>query len=181
MHYLPNALSLTRILMTPLIVIAIFNGLYDRALALCLIAGWTDAFDGWTARWLKAESKTGMVLDPIADKILQVGVFLALGITGLAPVWIVVIVFGRDLLIVAMAALFLITGRKGEFPPSLWGKISTIIQLATAAFVLGRVAAPWEPFGLAMTAVATTWSGIHYCWRAFLWLRRPPTEHRANT
>ena len=171
MSYLPNALSVLRILMTPLIVIAIFHGLYDRALTLCLIAGWTDAFDGWTARWLGVESKVGRVLDPLADKVMQVGVFLALGITGLVPVWVVVIVFGRDLLIVALAAIFLITGRKGDFPPSIWGKISTIIQIATAAFVLGRVAAPWEPFGLAMTAVATTWSGLHYCWRALEWLR----------
>jgi cardiolipin synthase (CMP-forming) len=180
LHYLPNALSFLRILMTPLIVAAIFNGLYDRALVLCLIAGWTDAFDGWTARWLKVESKFGQVLDPVADKVMQVGVFLALGITGLAPVWVVVIVFGRDLLIIAMATLFLISGRRGEFPPSIWGKISTIIQIATAAFVLGRVAAPWEPFGLAMTAVTTVWSGLHYCWRALVWIRTPQIDHRAK-
>ena len=159
--------------MTPLIVAAILNGLYDRALVLCFIAGWTDAFDGWTARWLNAESKFGLVLDPLADKVMQVGVFLALGVVGLVPVWLVVIVFGRDLLIVAMAAIFLMSGRKAEFPPSIWGKISTIIQIATAVFVLGRVGLPMEPMSLAATAVATVWSGAHYCWRAFRWVREP--------
>jgi cardiolipin synthase (CMP-forming) len=178
--YLPNGLSVLRILMTPLIVAAILNGLYDRALVLCLIAGWTDAFDGWTARWLNAESSFGMVLDPIADKIMQVGVFLALGIAGLVPVWIVVIVFGRDLLIVAMAALFLLTGRRGEFPPSIWGKISTILQIAAAAFVLGRVGAPWEPLSLSLTVIATLWSGWHYTWRALRWIWAPPFAHRAK-
>ena len=176
--YLPNALSILRILMTPLIAAAILNHLYDRALVLCLIAGWSDAFDGWTARWLNAESKFGMVLDPLADKAMQVGVFLALGLVGLVPVWLVAVVFGRDLLILAMAAIFLLSGRRGDFPPSIWGKISTIIQIAAAAFVLGRVGEPMEPLSLAATAVATVWSGLHYCWRALRWWRQP---HGANT
>jgi len=170
--YVPNGLSFLRVLLTPLIVAGILNGLYQRALILCVIAGVTDALDGWLARRWGVDSAFGMVLDPMADKVMQVAVFVALGLERLVPLWLVMLVFGRDLLIVGMAAILLITGRRGEFPPSLWGKLSTIIQVGAAVFVLGQLGAPLEPFGLALTAIATAWSGLHYCWRMGSWLVR---------
>jgi cardiolipin synthase len=155
--------------LTPLIVAGILNGYYSRALALCFVAGVTDALDGWLARRLGVESAFGMALDPIADKVMQVSVFVAMGLERLVPIWLVLLVFGRDLLILVMAAVLLITGRRGDFPPSLWGKISTIIQIGTAVIILAQLGDPLEPFGKAMTAVATAWSGIHYCWRTARW------------
>lgn len=169
-QHLPNAISLLRILMTPLVIMGIRSGYYDRALVLAFIAAWTDAFDGWAARHFRVESSVGKVLDPLADKVLQVGVFLALGMEGVVPVWLVSVVFGRDLLILAFAAIFLLTGRHKRFEPTLWGKVSTILQLAAVVLVLARAGAPLEPLALSLTAVATVFSGFHYGWRALEWM-----------
>jgi cardiolipin synthase len=168
--WLPNLLTLVRIALTPLVVTGILGGEYGWAFFWCFTAGITDLFDGAVARHFGAESRLGMVLDPAADKILQVSVFVALGLAGAVPVSIVALVFGRDLLLVAGAIFFRMTGRRVTFPPTIWGKWSTVIQILAASAILGRFGAPFEPLLVSLVAVATVFSGLHYAARGLKWL-----------
>src|SRR5579883_2909018 len=103
-----------------------------RALALFAAAAVTDALDGALARRFGWTSTAGAYLDPIADKALLSGLYLTLAVTGDIPWWLVGLIFGRDLLILAAAGLALLFTRLRAFPPSLWGKVSTIFQVLTA-------------------------------------------------
>ena len=171
MSWLPNFLTLVRIGLTPLTVLDILRGEYAWAFFWCFTAGITDLFDGAVARRLGAESRLGMVLDPAADKILQVSVFVALGMAGAVPVSIVALVFGRDLLLVIGAVFFRLSGRRLTFPPTIWGKWSTVIQILAASAILGRFGPPLEPLLVSLVAVGTVFSGLHYAARAATWLK----------
>ena len=118
--------------------------------------------DGWLARRFHWESKLGAILDPLADKLLLVCMFLALGLDGSIPWWLVSIVIGRDLLLLLGAAC--LYRRIKSFPPSKAGKLSTIIQGITVLVVLFHIW-PW-PFFVA-TAAITVVSGAHYFYRTF--------------
>ncbi len=170
MIWLPNLLTFVRIALTPLVVHKILVGEFTAAFFWCFTAGITDLFDGAVARRFGAESRFGMVLDPAADKILQVSVFVALGMAGAVPWTIVGLVFGRDILLVLGAAFFRATGRRVTFPPTIWGKWSTVIQIFAASAILGRFGAPLEPLLLSLVAVGTVFSGLNYAARAISWL-----------
>lgn len=171
MFWLPNLLTLLRIALTPLVVARILGGEYSWAFFWCFVAGITDLFDGAVARRFGAESRLGMLLDPAADKILQVSVFIALGLAGAVPFSIVGLVFGRDLALVTGAFFFRLTKRRVTFPPTIWGKLSTVIQILAAVAILGRFGNPWEPLLVSLVAVLTVFSGLHYAARAFSWLK----------
>ncbi|MBY0375057.1 MAG: CDP-alcohol phosphatidyltransferase family protein [Bryobacteraceae bacterium] len=173
MRHIPNLLTLLRIALTPMIVLAILDGRLRAALYWCIAAGLSDAVDGWVARQYDAHSRLGQILDPIADKLMQGAVFLTLAWTGAVPVWLVGLVFGRDLMLVAGAFFLWAIGKHTEFPPTFWGKVTTIIQVFTVFFVLAGLDPRVQSFAFAQTTVATTWSGIHYIWRAIAWLRDP--------
>jgi cardiolipin synthase len=174
---LPNFLTLSRLLLVPFAVAAIATGAYSRALALFLIAAATDGLDGFLARRFEWQTRVGAYLDPIADKALLNGAWLALGISGAAPLWLVALVFGRDLLILAMVAAAFLFTKYRNFPPSVWGKISTFFQIAGAFVALVHLAFPRpELAGIARplfwtVAAATAWSGVDYVRRAIVTLR----------
>ena len=111
---------------------------YDSVLTAFALAAATDALDGWTARWLRVESKLGEVLDPLADKVLLTGVFFALAMVRAVPWWITLVVLGRDGAILAGAGALWAWGRRADFPPSLSGKISTIFQMGYVLIVVVR-------------------------------------------
>ena len=181
MFWLPNLLTLLRIALTPLVVVAILDHRFSWAFFWCFWAGITDLFDGAVARRFGAESRLGMLLDPAADKILQVSVFVALGLAHAVPVSIVALVFGRDLCLLLGAAFFRYTGRRITFPPTIWGKWSTVIQLLAAVSILGRFGRPWEPLFVALVAVGTVFSGLHYAARALTWLNVREVEIDSRT
>jgi len=174
----PNLLTCARIILTPWIVIALIYRDCREALWLSCVAGFTDGADGFLARRFGWKSRLGAYLDPIADKFLLTSLYICFGIAGFIPEWLVWLVVGRDALILLMAgAGLLFTGRR-DYPPSLWGKISTVIQIAGAFVFLWSCA-----YSLSITsgvsavaqtavAVATGWSGAHYVWRASSWMRR---------
>lgn len=168
----PNLLTLSRLVMTPFVVAAVLGGSYRLALAIFLVAGITDALDGPAARKWHATTRVGAYLDPIADKILLVAVYLSLGIVGLLPVWLVVLILGRDVLLLASVGALLILTPHREFLPSGWGKLSTFAQIATAvtAITAQAIASPmlerWVGILIWGAAAATLWSGLHYAWRA---------------
>jgi cardiolipin synthase len=99
------------------------------------------------------------------------GVFAALAIARIVPWWLVVVIFGRDLLILlGVASVMLFTDIRG-FPPSIWGKLSTFVQIVTAVAWMGRNALPFRVLDtvswllLWLCAGFTIWSGLHYTWR----------------
>lgn len=178
MRYLPNLLTSLRIVLVPLILLALLSGRYLSALALFGIASVTDILDGAAARRFGSTTSTGAYLDPIADKCLLSGVFLALAAVHFVPWWLVVLIFARDLFILGGVALVMRLTTERHFPPSIWGKASTFVQICTVAFALGRAVFP-IPL-LATTASAMIWpcafftlaSGLHYTFRAIPVLRR---------
>ena len=184
-----NLLTASRLVMAPLAVRAILLGQYRLALGIFVAAAVTDGLDGLVARRLGRLTRLGAWLDPIADKVLLSSAYLALGIAGALPWWLVGIILGRDILILAGAAAALLLTRERNFPPSVWGKLSTFVQIFTAVFVM--VAGAWPGTGLERwagaltwpTAAATLWSGLHYAWRGWQVLRnsrRRPGTSRAR-
>jgi cardiolipin synthase (CMP-forming) len=175
----PNALTMSRLALVPFVVRAVLEGRHRTALALFCVAAVTDVLDGATARRFGLGTQAGAYLDPIADKFLLSGLFLALAAAGIVPWWLVAVILGRDLYILAGAIAMLSFTALRKFPPSVWGKLSTFVQILTAAAWLIR-----NSFGTPATeavaaatiwpcAAFTAWSGVHYTWRALRILRAP--------
>jgi cardiolipin synthase len=132
----PNQLTLLRMVFVPFIVIELVDGRYFWALALFVIAGFSDGLDGLLARKLHQQTLLGQYLDPIADKLLLSSMFLVLSILHKIPWKFTVLVFSRDTSILAASAvLFAIAGLR-DFRPSIFGKANTFSQIAAVFFVL---------------------------------------------
>ena len=171
-RYAPNLLTLARICMAPFLVAAILEDRYALSFYLFLAAGLTDALDGTLARILKQRTVLGSYLDPVADKLLLSTLFLVLMHQGLIPVRVTVMVFGRDVGILVVAALLYAAVGRREFTPSIFGKANTFAQIAAVAAVLLHqlTAAHWVAVvrwvALDATMVLTVVSGFHYAWIA---------------
>jgi cardiolipin synthase len=139
---LANFFTLLRLALVPFILRDIVDGSHVRALVLFFLAALTDLIDGTLARTISGTTQAGAYLDPIADKCLMSGVFLALGAAAVVPWWFVAIVFGRDIVILlgVLGVMALTSVRK--FPPSQWGKLSTFVQIVTAIAWMVRNALP---------------------------------------
>jgi len=135
----PNVLSIIRIILTVPIVIALLKEQYILTLLLFLVAGITDALDGWIAKQFSFQSRLGSILDPMADKILLTCSFIALYWVGIMPLWLLMIIFVRDVIIVAGAlGYFLgeISRDSDLLEPSLISKFNTVLQIALVLFLL---------------------------------------------
>ncbi|HKT89691.1 MAG TPA: CDP-alcohol phosphatidyltransferase family protein [Candidatus Sulfotelmatobacter sp.] len=132
----PNQLTLLRMIFVPFIVIHLVDGRYLWALVLFIVAGFSDGLDGLLARTLHQQTLLGQYLDPIADKLLLSTMFLVLSILHKIPWKFTVLVFSRDISILAASAvLFAIAGLR-DFRPSIFGKANTFSQIAAVFFVL---------------------------------------------
>jgi cardiolipin synthase len=178
---LPNLLSLSRIVLTPVFVLTMLQRRPWAAFFVFLAAGATDALDGFTARLLKLRSTLGIWLDPIGDKVLLTAGFVLLTLPALAqpnalPLWLTVLCIGRDVAI-AVAAFVLITLRgKQTFRPVLAGKASTVCQVFLLYSVLYSNAAGRSPEALGwlyvLTALLTAASWVQYGFIGIAILRR---------
>ncbi len=168
---IPNAITILRLLLTPFVVQAIVNHRAGLAMGLFIFAAVTDVLDGAAARHWKLGTAAGAYLDPVADKCLMVGVFLALAAGNYVPWWFVWIVLGRDIFILSGVAVFYFLTPIRQFPPSVWGKISTFIQIDTAVVWMARNMLEISQLNVLATAmlwlcaVFTLLSGINYAWR----------------
>jgi cardiolipin synthase len=167
----PNLLTLIRICLAPFLVAAILEEHFALGFGLFLVAGITDALDGALARMLNQRSMFGQYLDPVADKLLLSALFLVLLHKGLMPVTVTVLVFGRDVGILLVSALLYAAAGRREFHPSIWGKASTLAQIATVTAVLLRQVTPqwywvtvFYSVALDATMTLTVISGLHYAW-----------------
>ena len=132
----PNQLTLVRMLFLPFIIINLLNHHYLWALTLFVLAAISDGLDGLLARKLKQQTLLGQYLDPIADKLLMSTMFLVLSILHKIPWKFTVVVFSRDISILAVGAvLYAIAGLR-EFRPSIFGKANTFAQVAAVFLVL---------------------------------------------
>ena len=168
----PNLLTVLRICLAPFLVAAILEDRFGLSFGLFVAAGLTDALDGILARVLKQRTALGQYLDPVADKLLLSTLFLVLMHKGLIPTRVTVLVFGRDLAILVVAAiLYIVVGRR-EFGPSIFGKANTVAQVTAVAVVLLHqlTAARWvmilRVVALDATVLLTIASGLHYAWIA---------------
>src|SRR6266700_1002983 len=125
-----NLFTLLRLGLVPFVVAAILQGSHLLALGLFIAAGLTDAIDGALARGFGLATQSGAYLDPFADKCLLSGIFLALGSSGIIPWWFVTVVLGRDLYILIGVLGILALTKVRKFPPSVWGKASTFVQIS---------------------------------------------------
>lgn len=170
---LPNLLTISRLLLVPLVIWAILVGQHGTALGLFAAAALTDYLDGAAARWFHVTSQSGAYLDPIADKFLLSGVFLALAVARLAPWWLVALILGRDVYILLAAGWLLWFTTLRKFSPSRWGKASTFVQIVTAVIWMARNMLEGPALNLLSALVVwpcaalTIWSGVHYTWRGF--------------
>ena len=147
----PNQLTLLRMIFVPFIVIHLVDGHYRWALVVFVIAGFSDGLDGLLARKLHQQTLLGQYLDPIADKLLLSTMFLVLSILHKIQWKYTVLVFSRDISILAASAvLFAIAGLR-NFRPSIFGKANTFSQISAVFFVL-----LWEIYPLRWVWISRT-------------------------
>ncbi|MBO0750464.1 MAG: CDP-alcohol phosphatidyltransferase family protein [Bradyrhizobiaceae bacterium] len=137
---LPNLITLARILLVPVVVWAIGSGQWQVAFLVFVIAGVSDAVDGFLAKRLGMTSDLGAHLDPLADKALIVSIYVALGITAAIPRWLVILVVSRDILIVGGVMLAWFVDKPMRVKPLLVSKLNTVAQIILASLVLGSLA-----------------------------------------
>lgn len=170
---IPNMITIMRFVLVPAVVLAMLQERWDWAFAGFLIAGISDGVDGFIARHFNQFSRLGAYLDPMADKLLLVSVFVVLGFSGELPLWLVVTMVSRDALIVCAVLLSTIMAHPVEMKPLLVSKANTAIQIVLAAVVLGELAFdirldPLRPALILLSGVLTVASAAAYL---VAWLR----------
>ena len=136
---IPNLITLGRILLVPIVVWAIASGAMWIAFVLFLGAGLSDAVDGYLAKRFNMTTELGAYLDPLADKALIVSIYITLGIYGLIPGWLVILVVSRDIMIVGAVMLSWLVGTPVKVKPLLVSKLNTAAQIVFACVVLGTL------------------------------------------
>ena len=133
---LPNLITIARILLVPVVVWAIASREWQIAFLLFLIAGVSDAIDGFLAKRFGMSSELGAYLDPLADKVLIVSIYIA----SVIPRWIVILVVSRDILIIGGVMLAWFLGKAVRVKPVLVSKLNTVAQIVFACLVLAALA-----------------------------------------
>ena len=166
-----NQLTLTRMVLIPAFVILLLYGYRGWALITFLIAGLTDLFDGLIARATGQKTTLGAWLDPMADKLLLVSLFVMLTLPGIGlvnrlPVWFTILVISRDVAIVLTVAVINLAVGRRTFRPSIYGKVATATYILTGVVALyfnyldqpSRIVDAFVYASLAITLI----SGGHY-------------------
>lgn len=170
---LANWLTIVRILLVPVLVTLLVYNRVMLALATFVIAGVTDMMDGYIARTRGTKTRLGAFLDPLADKLLLTASYVTLTyqFPKVLPFWLTAVVISRDLILILVAVLIMLTGGKIHPVPTMLGKTSTVFQMVmvgVALLVVGGVPLVW-PVRVALigvTAALTIGSGIQYLLRA---------------
>ncbi len=167
---IPNIITCLRILLVVPFLWLLLEENYGAALLLFVIAGVSDALDGFLAKYYGWTSELGGLLDPIADKLLLIGAILALGWLNELPIWLVALVVLRDLIILSGAIAYHLLIERFQAAPLLISKLNTLTQLVLVCAIIVNYG--WEPLPvrllnglMALTALTTIWSGAAYVWR----------------
>ena len=163
---LPNTITLIRVVLIPFFVDLMIYGYYREALMVFVAACLTDGLDGMIARMTNSKTELGAFLDPMADKLLIVSSFVTLAILTKLPVWLVIIVVSRDIILTLGSMVIYFTGHNLSIKPSLAGKMTTFLQFLVITLALVLVAYGIESEYLAviswLTAAFTIASGYQY-------------------
>ena len=176
---IPNAITLMRILMVPLFLSFLAEGSMDLALIVFVTAGISDGIDGAIARVTNTRTELGAHMDPAADKLLLVSAFIALGIKEMVPLRLMILVIVRDVVILgAYLVSAAMAGQSMPMRPTIWGKVSTFLQLSCVGLVLLKYAS-WltvPPMLLTSvfiaTGVAAVMSGAGYMLDGLRWYQK---------
>ena len=164
---LPNLITLGRLLTVPITVYLLMQSAYLAAFILFLLAGASDALDGYLAKRNNQTTELGAILDPLADKALLVGVYVPLGLQGNLPNWLVVLVVFRDVLIVGGVIVLFLVRLEVKMRPLIISKINTATQIGLAAIVLAELGLSLNIMGLVeamvyLAGLTTVISGASY-------------------
>ncbi|PYM61952.1 MAG: CDP-diacylglycerol--glycerol-3-phosphate 3-phosphatidyltransferase [Candidatus Rokuibacteriota bacterium] len=166
---LANWLTIVRILLVPVLVTLLVYNHPGWALLAFVVAGVTDTMDGHIARTRGTKTRLGAFLDPLADKLLLVAAFVTLTykFPRVLPFWLTALVLSRDLLLIVVAVLVMLTGGHLQPAPTLLGKTSTVVQMVTvgaALLLVAGVSDPWHVRSvlIGLTAALTVGSGVQY-------------------
>jgi cardiolipin synthase (CMP-forming) len=134
---LPNFISLGRLELVPAIITMIATERWKEACIVFIIAGISDAVDGWIAKTFNLRTELGAYLDPVADKALIVSIYVALAIVAVLPATIAILVVARDMMIIGAFMMSLILRKPVTVKPLMISKANTVAQIGFAAMVLG--------------------------------------------
>ena len=151
---IPNLITLGRVILVPVVFWLLVNGQLQAAFLAFVVAGISDAVDGFLAKRFHWETELGAYLDPLADKLLIVCIFIALGVTGRLPSWVVIAVVSRDILIVIGVVLSWLMGHPTPMKPLAVSKMNTAAQIVLAATVLAHEA---FQLNLSSVVIVLTW------------------------
>ena len=164
----PNQLTFLRLGFLPFFIISIHYRRYDIALAVLIIAALTDGLDGLLARTLNQKTALGAYLDPIADKLLLSSSFVVLALNRKISWWLAILVLSRDVLLLTSAAVILVVAGYRLFQPSIYGKLTTALQIMLVFAVVLLAVADWPWLQSVrmilgyLVAAFTVFSGFHY-------------------
>ena len=164
---IPNAICVFRMVLVVPIAWSLIKGRFDIALALIFVAGFSDGLDGFLAKQFGWRSRLGGILDPAADKLLLVSLFVVLAWLGLVPLWLAAVVILRDLVIVSGALAYNFTVDKLQPEPTKISKLNTVLQLIFIVIIVSRQAFGWPPAAAVLVVgasvlVASVVSGLDY-------------------
>ncbi|HWB49625.1 MAG TPA: CDP-alcohol phosphatidyltransferase family protein [Stellaceae bacterium] len=166
---IPNLITLTRLMSVPLMIWLIVGQEFGVAFCVFVLAGLSDALDGFIAKRFDCRTRLGALLDPAADKALLSSVFVALGLSEqqLLPNWLVILVVFRDVTIIGGFMLLQFLAAPRNFDPLYISKLNTLVQIALVGYVLGRLGLGFSDGVLTeilvgLTAVTTVLSGLSY-------------------
>ena len=174
---IPNIITLGRIILVPVIIWAIASNQMEIAFAIFVIAGVSDAVDGFLAKRFNMTSELGALLDPLADKALLVSIYVALGIWGAMPRWIVILVVSRDIMIVAAVIVSWLFEKPVAMKPLMVSKLNTVAQVGLAALVLASLAfgfAP-TPYDIILMGLVTVFTLVSVSLYLVEWVRHMST------
>jgi len=174
LHHLPNIISIFRAVLVLPIAFLLLDASWAKAAILILIAGISDAIDGYLARRFNWQSQLGAILDPLADKLLIMIVFIIMAYKGIIPIWLSGLVVGRDLIILTGAMAYRWLTKHIDIKPLFISKVNTALQILFVLLLLYHLAVAALPAGLmtiseyAIAAVVIV-SGISYvvCWTGY--------------
>ena len=164
----PNQLTFLRLGFLPFFIISIHYRRYDIALAVLIAAALTDGLDGLLARSLNQKTALGAYLDPIADKLLLSSSFVVLALNRKISWWLATLVLSRDVLLLTSAAVILVVAGYRPFPPSIYGKLTTALQILLVFLVVLLAVTDWPWLQVVrmylgyVVAGLTVFSGFHY-------------------
>ncbi len=162
----PNLITSIRIILVPIFAIYLINDRRSAALVVFVVAGLSDAADGFIARLFDQKSRLGSYLDPLADKILLVTAFVVLSARHGMPAWLSVVVISRDILILLGVLILFLSETEFTIRPSVLSKATTCAQIATVFTALSRQYIPFSAgvmtYACPVTGALTIASGLHY-------------------